>query len=332
MATETPYSASRETGPTPTLGGGCQAVLVGSEASRLLASPGLRGRVIASVSGAAYIEADEGDAGDGSILALGASTLPAHRRFILSPGVPASLRPGSRVLGDGETLVFEDGTHLYLGEAPVWEGPHVGPEMAASPADVAVRGARAAREALLLHHGDNLGLALPMLAQCWRGGSPVQPTGCSSPLLQAAAGPVTGIVRACGAGRLDLALDHGQSLIGLGPGLTPAGDDFVGGVLFAAWHLGVTYPSLCPWDDEPVRALVASWAPLTSRISHAYLEDFSCGQGPEPLHGLMEALLTRGLPSETMAHVQRVVRIGQSSGWAMLTGALAGVQLLGGRR
>ena len=305
---------------------------MGSEASRLLASPGFRGRVIASVSRAAYIEADDGEADDRAILALGASTLPAHRRFVLGPAVPATLRPGSRVLGDGQTLVFEDGTYLYLGKAPVWEGAHVGPEMAASPGDVAARVARAAREALLLHHGNNLGLALPMLTQGWTGGSPLQPTGSSSPLLQAAAGPVMGIVRACGARRLDLALDHAQSLIGLGPGLTPSGDDFVGGVLFAAWHLGVAYPSLCPWDDEPVRALVASWAPLTNRISHAYLEDFSCGQGPEPLHGLMEALLTRGLPSETMAHVQRVVRIGQSSGWDMLTGALAGVQLLGGRR
>ena len=100
------------------------------------------------------------------------------------------------------------------------------------------------------------------------------------------------------------------SLIGLGPGLTPAGDDFVGGAMIALRAFG----------HAQLADRVAAWAlPLakerTNRISRAHLECAAAGEGHEALHGLLTF-------KETEKHLARLARIGHTSGLDAAAGAL----------
>ena len=79
----------------------------------------------------------------------------------------------------------------------------------------------------------------------------------ASAFISAALGPIRRIAMACRSGQAGRAISEAHDLIGLGPGLTPSGDDFVGGLLFAAWHLGRAYPSLeRMWDAGAVGRLI----------------------------------------------------------------------------
>jgi hypothetical protein len=100
-----------------------------------------------------------------------------------------------------------------------------------------------------------------------------------------------------------------DSLIGLGPGLTPAGDDFVGGAMIALRAFG-----------EPALAdRVAAWAlPLaernTGKISRAHLRCAAAGEGHEALHDLLGSFEEK--------HLDRLARIGHTSGLDAAAGAL----------
>jgi len=100
-----------------------------------------------------------------------------------------------------------------------------------------------------------------------------------------------------------------DSLIGLGPGLTPAGDDFVGGAMIALRAFG----------DTESADRIAAWAlPLakanTNRISRAHLDCAAQSEGHEALHDL--------LCSFEEKHLARLARVGHTSGLDAAAGAL----------
>jgi len=120
-------------------------------------------------------------------------------------------------------------------------------------------------------------------------------------------------------------LQDARDWIGLGEGLTPAGDDFVGGMLFAQWHLRAAYPGAFDWNQAAVDDLIA-WARVrTNSISYAILRDHARGQSVEPLHRLVAALLYGNQVDAITPHVQRLLAIGSTSGEDLLAGALTGM-------
>ena len=297
------------------------ACLVGAQANRLLSEPRFSGRVLAVMSKATYIETAAGE-----VFGVSPPSQPAHTRMVSSDLDSVGLYPGTVAWMDGDRLLFENGAASRLGTAPVWEGPSVEQGQEIHLRELSLGFDRVVEASLASHQGENLGLALTLVAGQVQSQEPFL-CRTSSPFVAAAMAPVQGVMDACWQGRLDKALLEAKALIGLGTGLTPSGDDFVGGLLFTAWHLGRAYPSRCPWDGEHVGELVAGWEGLTNRISYAFLQDFAQGQGPRPLHDLMAALLTGADASETMAHVHLAAAIGSSSGWDMLTGLLTGMLL-----
>ena len=125
---------------------------------------------------------------------------------------------------------------------------------------------------------------------------------------------------------------HGQrrlvivdALVGLGVGLTPSGDDFLGGLFFAARSLHQAYPEDFPWAEDAVSELL-DWAKTrTHPISHAIFSDLALGHGPEPLHDLIGGLLDGRDLDPVMEAALRLTAIGHSSGWDMLAGAVTGM-------
>ena len=309
------------------------AHLIGAKAHRILRAPGFSGVVLTSGSGATYI-ADQG----GEIFGISPGRGPAHTRMVLTASAKThNLSPGMRVRVQGDTVLFEDEAGLDLSEALVWDGQAAGPGVGVSPGvspcispKELARSSRSIFQAALDNRrGDNLVILLPLMAGDLHleGMHPALPT--ASPFISAAIGPIGRIAMACWSGQAGRAISEAHDLIGLGPGLTPSGDDFTGGLLFAAWHLGRAYPSLeLMCDAGAVGRLIGTSASRTNRISHAFLTDFAEGQGPGSLHDLMDSLLTGQGPSETMTHIRQVAGIGHTSGRDMLAGLFTGLLLV----
>lgn len=104
-------------------------------------------------------------------------------------------------------------------------------------------------------------------------------------------------------------------LVGLGSGLTPAGDDLIGGALIALHALG----------EQRIANRLAKWAlhlarSRTNRISFAHLACAAAGEGHEALHHALSAILAgrRNQRQELSA----LRRIGHTSGMDALNGAL----------
>jgi len=104
------------------------------------------------------------------------------------------------------------------------------------------------------------------------------------------------------------------ALAGMGPGLTPSGDDvLVGGLLAFALHA----------DDSRVmrQAIISAVRDRTTRISMAYLEAAARGEASESWHRLVAALASH--EAERIAIAARgVMAFGETSGSDMLAGFL----------
>lgn len=113
------------------------------------------------------------------------------------------------------------------------------------------------------------------------------------------------------------------TLIGLGSGLTPAGDDALGGAVIALRVFG--RPDVA---DRLSGWLLPRARGATSDISFAHLAAAAEGEGAAALHDTLAALahddpwLAEG--------VARLDRIGHSSGWDALAGAVAALVSLAG--
>lgn len=116
-----------------------------------------------------------------------------------------------------------------------------------------------------------------------------------------------------------------ERLLGLGPGLTPAGDDLIGGAWFAATIRSDPAP---PWR-EATAAIRARAAVRTHRISAALLGDLLDGEGYAPLHQLAVAL-ARAEAGAALDAATGLIGIGHSSGWDLLTGLLGALDALPG--
>lgn len=104
-------------------------------------------------------------------------------------------------------------------------------------------------------------------------------------------------------------------LLGVGGGLTPSGDDFVGAALFMLHHLGETQ-----WQAV-AKVLTESIPTRSHAISAALFADLARGESFEPLHQLISA--THAGIGAMLAPATRLAAIGHSSGWDMLTGMIA---------
>jgi uncharacterized protein DUF2877 len=118
----------------------------------------------------------------------------------------------------------------------------------------------------------------------------------------------------------DRAVEALVRLIGLGPGLTPAGDDFIVGLLAALWSR-YDCRVLIARLHEPLARLAATSHP----ISRQFLLDALEGEFCEPLSDMAVAISAHDREGAATA-AQRVMRIGHTSGSDALTGFLFGMQ------
>jgi hypothetical protein len=102
--------------------------------------------------------------------------------------------------------------------------------------------------------------------------------------------------------------NEAEQLIGLGPGLTPSGDDYFGGMLVALrlTGRGVQADGLWRWLQPRLKE-------RTSAISAAHLAAAAAGEAHEALHEVLNGSLD----------LEKLDAVGHCSGWDSLAGAVA---------
>ncbi len=299
-----------------------RAILIGQRAEELLCSSECSGEVLAAVSHAVYLSTD-----DGEILWLAWAGAPAHRRCILAPFPIRRPEPGMGFTAAGGRLRI-GAAMINLTNADTWVphalAPGLLPSLGADDGRFSKSMAAIQRFPGLRGFGRVLGLvARPDKSSLYSGAPPSEIA-----LLNRAEPVVCDIIAACRVQNMSQIVRAGLELVGLGPGLTPSGDDFLGGLLFVAHHLKRAYPDVFVWNEEPIRDFLNEARLLTNRIGHVVLSDLAHGHGPAPLHDVASSLLNRETQQQLLCNVRRLTRIGHTSGWDMLAGALIGMLLV----
>ena len=183
-------------------------------------------------------------------------------------------------------LAIGDTFHCEFGDARLWT-PRAAPDWDAQTTASALAGLRLAAQGRLPSEGFGFLLA----------GASVRPAAIVA-LVDWLSDPVGEPAGAAG-------------LIGFGPGLTPAGDDLVGGALCALRASGRdrTADQLAHWVLPLARA-------GTSRISAAHLACAAEGECAEAVNDAIVALISGAGPD-----LARIDAIGHTSGWDALAGA-----------
>jgi hypothetical protein len=142
-----------------------------------------------------------------------------------------------------------------------------------------------------------------------------------SSLSQRISRPVTGLVTSADGFDVQGALHAARQMIGLGPGVTPSGDDILIGFLAGLWSMAGQNKQQLGFIRSFGRGLI-QLAKETSEISRTYLRHAAQGQFSSSLSYLAEAIATGGGVEEA---AQAALRVGHSSGMDSVTGLLIGL-------
>jgi hypothetical protein len=105
-----------------------------------------------------------------------------------------------------------------------------------------------------------------------------------------------------------------KQLAGLGAGLTPAGDDFLMGAMYAAW---IVHPHEVAATLTRQMAIVAS--PLTTSLSAAWLMSAGRGEAGILWHAFFDSLISTD-ESRIQSSINKILDMGETSGADALAG------------
>jgi len=292
------------------------------EAARGWLSQGQRGKVLAAVNHATYLLTEEGE-----LVWLATTESPKHRRCIQWPAPLPRLTVGSTFTIRGHSIDLESGTNLDFRASHVWGTPAlpVGDviEIEQLPAILF-----AACELFLARETPvGYGTFIRPVLQIAKKQDPstgIQPVN----ILAMTAWPIVArIARACLSHDFAGVLKQADALIGLGEGLTPSGDDFLGGLFFARYLLSCSYPHLFYLEFSNLSKCLDTYLPRTNLISFVLLKDNAVGHALDPLNRFGIALLTNQPVENASSAASDLITVGHSTGWSLLAGFLVGMLL-----
>ena len=292
------------------------------EAAREILLSGSHGKILTVFSKAIYLKSSEDE-----LVWLAAEDVPMHRRCVQLRGpLP---KPGlhSSFTVREDTLRLDDGVDMHLEGVFIW-----------TPKPPRVDRIPPLRElhALLFEMSYSLedlpspkgfGCLFPELAKIARGRPLPSVILSGSPAANLAWSEIREILST------DSSIDHAQlllsaeKLIGLGEGLTPSGDDFIGGLLFIVETLHKLYGHLPGFRHQDLQLFLAYARRHTNLISYTLLKDHAGGHGSETLHQFVNTVLT-GEPQEKIhQYALKLTDMGHSTGWDILAGVWTGMLL-----
>ncbi len=294
-----------------------KAKVMGARARELLSRPDFSGRVLAVNSNAVYLKGT-----DAEILWLAAENISLHGRAVLGRFNLRVLQVGMPFRCGSNELRFDRKVVVDLSPAHGWQPPPIERVVGWEIVGARVRQLLSALEPL--DRGESLGQALALIAAL-ADGREIVPLPTPSGFVAAALPLIEKIVYASRTRDRTRLMDAARGLVGLGPGLTPSGDDFLGGIFFVAHQLRAAYPDAWGWEQKSVDDLLEYASTRTNQISFTLLRDHAHGQGAEPLHAWLAALLGVEELAALLGNARRVIEIGSTSGWDILAGAMTGL-------
>ena len=120
-------------------------------------------------------------------------------------------------------------------------------------------------------------------------------------------------------------LKEAEPLTGLGQGLTPDGDDFLGGLFFGRYLLLCAFPNLFRMQLSRLHEWLDVNQPRTNLISFTLLKDNVAGHALEPLNRMGIALLTNHPVEDVTSAASDLIKVGLSTGWSLLAGFVTGM-------
>jgi hypothetical protein len=290
-----------------------QITQAGTFARSCLAS-GQRGTVLAAFSQAVYLLTEMGD-----MFWITTADAPMHRRCLQTVSPLPGLSAGARFQVRGQILVIDPFCSLEMGSASEWHEPY--PDQVVE-LDFLYSRIHTFFTTMDYSQARGFGIFIPSILSLFRE-TPVdlviEP---SDPILIYARPLVMNMAGACLNHQPPGISQSADSLIGLGAGLTPSGDDFLGGMFFALKTLQSYYPDMVCREYLP--ALESNHS-RTHLISFTLLNDLANGHAVAPLHHIINGLLSGESTERLYPFVSQLNQVGHSTGWDLLTGLLVGL-------
>ncbi len=135
------------------------------------------------------------------------------------------------------------------------------------------------------------------------------------------------MAEAFSAGNIPLFFKHCRFLLGLGPGSTPSGDDFIAGIFLIFKNF--TFPNIPVEEIEThIAELLKPASSKTTALAFKSLKLASAGCLDELTDSLLLRLGEQYSCEETAAAAERVMRTGTASGYALTAGMIYALRLL----
>jgi Protein of unknown function (DUF2877) len=250
---------------------------------------------------------------------------------------------GQAFQGNGSTVQIAGKLEIDLKQALQWTPPAVRLEGDSSTLDESIR----ALHSVIYRRGARGGLA-SLADLAFRGRATPAPgirsmsdgedalraakiQDSTDPLLRQAGRSMEGLIHSWRAGKVDSAREAAMKLLGLGPGLTPSGDDLLAGLLAVCrwsrqWLKGAGARQTLAVCEAVVEAVVAEAPAGTTRLSARLLAYAADGILYEPAMSL-GARLFAGRSVDIEPAALRLFALGHTSGTDMAVGILLGVVL-----
>lgn len=292
------------------------------EAARDWLSQGQSGKVLAAVTHTTYLLTE-----DQELIWLATAECPKHRRCIQWPAALPRLAVGSTFTVRSRSVALESGINLDFSASHAWEAPALSVENVIKITQLPEKLLTVIESLLTKETPVGMGILIRPILEiakkqvCSIG---LQPEN----ILTRSAWPIIErIARDCLIHDLPAVLQHAEALVGLGEGLTPSGDDFLGGLFFARVLLLCSYPQINYLGFSNLPEWIDAAQPRTNLISFALLKDNITGHALEPLNSLGLALMTNQPVECATSAASDLIQVGHSTGWSLLAGFLVGILL-----
>ena len=227
------------------------------------------------------------------------------------------LRPGQSAAVDDRQIMIGNSVRLALEQSAAWRSPPW--PICPSPVQLTDTCAALARRAAIDAPDEGLARLVSGTGETLR----------RQPPLARIARPRIAMFESWLSGVLDAGHAQGKAceavrgLIGLGPGLTPSGDDFLVGALALLDCVGErdAHAALA-------RAIIDALPGSTSPLSACFLRAAAAAHVGETLHRAVSAVIA----GDVRAAITAVENIGHSSGWDMMAGVITTLQVTAAAR
>ncbi len=216
--------------------------------------------------------------------------------------------------------MIDPGFIFDIDHAPLWNVPHLTPHYVLEITKLSAH-IQAFFSNLDVSQARGFGIFIPRILSLSQNESISFSPHLADPILLFAQPLVLEMARACIEHQTSRIASLMGSFIGLGAGLTPSGDDFLGGMLFALKILQFPYPDQFADYAVPVE----TYRLRTHLISFTLLNDLANGHAIAPLHSIINGLLSSESLDSIYPFISHLTQIGHSTGWDLLTGLLAGL-------